>query len=586
MSASCASQTPSSPGLWDQLSPIPLSSFHTPGNSQEQQPRLEEEKEASSPSPSPANPFDVGLPWTQGQHFATQVQRRFFLDGFRVPRIAGRFNESNEDEEAILVESSSMAAARADKEGYQSSSNKRRRASPATAGVAAPEASATLQAHSNRPRPRHRASARAVEGEHEASRSYVEDEEPSATQFFSRKRIARPSPPATHDDEDEQPLPSLPRRSQSTPQRCPPQQAAQVGARYQQEIRPPASRSPNAHQRQDSASERQEQVSSTLTSTLPATSRSLSVPLPPAPPLAVDSEESQTPRRGLAPLLHELSSEKQAGYWAQFNDDDVREADEVNRGEFYNAPPRDPRTPAGGIGILLRAGGGPGGRGVRAWASRVHSDSRLLPNRFTAGSHPEDENEARGGRVRQPAPLARQLNGDHYVAAGNEESPSRPCPAVAPPAGATVAVPLQRVRSALDITADMLESPLVNRQDDSRIAAPMAPPRAPISVVTPARSRNQHGMGLARKTWDTTWLADGARVVRGRVVRSAGSTNSGAFGDGMTRKKTTGRGAGVAQGENGSPSVATRRGGARGGRGGRGRGTAPSAQRGRGGRGR
>lgn len=132
-------------------------------------------------------------------------------------------------------------------------------------------------------------------------------------------------------------------------------------------------------------------------------------------------------------------------------------------------------------------------------ASTHNDDSRLLPNRFV----PVSEHDMTSSNSQHESP---------HSAADHMATPIRRRP-----------------------------HPAIERMDDAH---------SPGTLI--ARSRNATGMGLATKTWESTWKARGVRVVKGRIVRqphehgvALDSPCAGrGRGQGRGRGRATGRGRG------------------------------------------
>ncbi|CAO1628455.1 unnamed protein product [Parajaminaea phylloscopi] len=248
--------------------------------------------------------------------------------------------------------------------------------------------------------------------------------------------------------------------------------------------------------------------------------------------------QASQPRGGLAPMLPQLSPQKRAGYWAQLIDDTAGLIEE----NWFESTAINTRVEAHGRGHLLQPRTpGPGRFGVMP-LHRGNSDSRLLPNRTAdplrdvhtvAGPRRRrrDEDERIEGYEDQRSPLLRRiqmLQGgfDGSVTVTTETRVlTRQTHTVVSPARQR---PSHRI---LPVSAGELTQAQSDAQSFSETTELPAPPGA-LAQRFPARSRNSVGMGLARKTWATTWRSDGARVVRGRIVNARKSNKGGSAAKG------------------------------------------------------
>lgn len=228
---------------------------------------------------------------------------------------------------------------------------------------------------------------------------------------------------------------------------------------------------------------------------------------------------------GLAPLLPQLSPAKRAGYWAQLLDDASSLVDLSTLGDksAYGFPEKRCKTPNDDPRIpFLR-------RSVADSALRAHTDSRLLPNHFTPSMAEESAaTQASSAGCDRTVRLASPDN--HY------ESPllqrlQRLQESVEGP----IAMTTERhicTRTTTTTRASLSTGPAGRHQlsrdsicDEHRRSVPISKGRGNSLAFAP-RSRNAVGMGLAKKTWATTWRADGARVVKGRVVFNKASNQT------------------------------------------------------------
>lgn len=294
----------SSPSLWDQLPALPLSSLQTPSNSQsadhqhkKQVPSSESEESTASVeaaikgrelSPDEDcqdfNLFDVGVPWTQGNHLGTQVQRGFWLNHFRIPSLTS--SSAQEDETCRPSLPAEVCSAK------RKATNAHGNCKDATSKVDIDNSEQPRAPVSDRLRPRPKAST-SVGFE-------TEDDETidlPTTQFFSRRvpRISHTSKETFDDEEDSGASASL----------------TEVDER-------PAVEDCVSPLESSETSDADWDIEALRSKARP-TSR-----LPSASPSAKDREGLVTPmtrRSGLAPLLVDLDAEKRAGYLAQLNDD-------------------------------------------------------------------------------------------------------------------------------------------------------------------------------------------------------------------------------------------------------------------------
>lgn len=355
----------SSPSLWDQLPALPLSSLQTPSNSQsaehqysKQVPSSESEERIACVeaalkgrelSPDEGcqdfNLFDVGVPWTQGNHLGTQVQRGFWLNHFRIPSFTS--SSAQEDETCH----SSLPA--------EGCSTKRKATSDhgtcedATSKVGIDNSEQPRAPGSDRFRPRPKAS---------TSVGFImEDEETidlATTQFFSRRvpRMSYASRGTFDQEEDSDASASLTEVDER------PMGAGCVSTLESREILDANSDIEGLH------------------SKARPTSR-----LPNASPPAQDNATPITRRSGLAPLLVDLDAEKRAGYLAQLKDDAgeyramTTPANRVCRA--VASPTRPASDPQHGMRAMYT-------QGRESNSCRILSESRLSDVADRSNSHP------------------------------------------------------------------------------------------------------------------------------------------------------------------------------------------------------
>lgn len=181
-------------------------------------------------------------------------------------------------------------------------------------------------------------------------------------------------------------------------------------------------------------------------------------------------------RSRLARMLSDLPAEKKQGYWSQF--DDYIPPHETRRGDGL------PRTaPATRVSSFVEQRSEP----TTSCPAAGGVDSRLLPNAFSGFSRPIIS----ASQLDEASSNANGSGHDDVSAAA--PTPQRPS---APP------------RASLTALRGTTHASPIERMDE----------HSPGTLI--ARSRNATGMGMAKKTWESTWKARGVRVVKGRVVDS------------------------------------------------------------------
>lgn len=216
------------------------------------------------------------------------------------------------------------------------------------------------------------------------------------------------------------------------------------------------------------------------------------IPLPPSSSTSSDDFEILTTpppelrRRGLARMLSDLKPEQKHGYWNQF-DDYVPPSERASRTVEQPLTPCPRPNPHSCHGSTTKSDG------------RRDTDSRLLPNPF------------RGFGDGRPV-----VDGDET--ASSSQPPPHPdyTPYRVPPHTGT-------------------STPALGPAPIQRLDA-----QSPGTLI--ARSRNATGMGLATKTWESTWKARGVRIVKGRAVKSVSAAQDDQLAQSPARRAAAVRG--------------------------------------------
>lgn len=653
---------PSSAGLWAQLSSPPTSPRlepaqvspenaatqtlgHHAGSKTSFTPSQKHStpRDPSSPPNAPASetnalfdPFDVGVPWTQGVPIQTQAQRQLWLSRFkqdlgsdgekdgstsaigqsgqarsstpksvvRTPTkrrlaIEGSSGESdNEQDQRTATSAQSQVAAR---RSATPSSRKRPAIAKAQSLGMPTRSTETLCATSTSPSdttgpqlagvsrrsappsnpasprqrqviarsPSRRSASKDAQTDSNATphidSESKDDDEPSATQFFTRTRrtpraaraLSRPSENSAEsrtevivlssDSEQEDGGGDASRRVSSSRRSL----AARAGCPLNERTPSFGVLSKDDEEALESFVESMEQSDDDNVEDAPAHANV---------PRGGDAVKKAERRGGLAPMLCDLDEDKRKRYWAQFDD-----------GNRASASRSGPVTPRNGLG-----------------RSPQNPDSRLLPNRFVhislddiwddddgGGDGEQRHHEPpavhganlRGRPLSRPSPLAQAVGG-HAMQSPCPPGRQRPIPpqgSLSEPTGvrnnpgcqispsrstAQQGGPAARAhpsepgaaepRPPVSGNSDLAQRPRgPNPAETSRGAAQAV--RAPGAVTIVPRSRNAAGMGLARKTWESTWRrADdrtrpagrGRARGRGNVSANARGSSDGERGEG------------------------------------------------------
>lgn len=413
----------SSPSLWDQLPEPSMGDWNVVGLGQDVpttcqfEPEDQHQNETRPLTHSPANhfdPFDVGLPWTQGEQLPTQVQRDLWLQKLPV--------DSNSLDIAL-----SSGDASENLDSSQSSSTSARSAPTRVENQVLDGSPPSL-----------------------ASGQITLPKSTLSSDAIIRPAIGRSTslPSASRPDDG-----GITQSTQNLAQSL----ILAIGADVHEALR-----------LSNKSSYVQGKTTIDLTTPTIAQTRTNS---------CVEQGWTRTKRTGLAPLLPQLNAEKRAGYWSQFIDESTGLPDVHTSPNVLNM--RRARPTDGG---LLETPMMTTSKRQETWAQKSLSDSRLLPNRLSQVLHDDTQ--------------------DVFA-----HTPSRSSSRISSSIQSSIAKRRHHDQSSRSTV--VTDGRVENLDCESRE-----------QVKSARRSRNGVGMGMARKTWASTWQANGSRMVRGRLVTS------------------------------------------------------------------